>query len=164
MQTNKLPSDKKDLAEKIDKNNEDNYKEKYYRAKAELENYRKFMEKQKLEYIKFANEEIILEFLKVYDDLKRAINSMDSHDKNIEAIKKGLKLILENFRKILEKQGVKPIECIGEIFDPNKHEVLMVEKSTKSFPDGLIIEELEEGYTLNGKIIRPSRVKIIKNN
>ncbi|MHA1270104.1 MAG: nucleotide exchange factor GrpE [Candidatus Helarchaeota archaeon] len=152
----------------LDDNNQSNnekidYYEKYLKAKADLENYKKFCEKQKSDYIKYANEKLLLEILKIYDDLKRAIKSMNNHNNNIEKIKTGLKLILENFRHLIEKEGIRSINCVGEEFDPNLHECVMVENSDEPLPDDLIIEELEEGYTLNGKVIRPSRVKIIKN-
>ena len=144
------------------KSQDEDYKEKYLRSKAELENYRKFMERQNSDYIKFANQKIILEFLKIYDDLKRSVLSMDGHNNDISKIKNGIKMILDNFKMLLDKNGIKSIESIGKNFNPDFHECIMIEKS-ESLPDNLIIDELEEGYCLNGKIIRPSRVKIIKN-
>ena len=70
-------------------------------------------------------------------------------------------MILENFRKVLKEEGVETIDCTGS-FDPCKHECMMVEKN-ETLPDDKIIEELQEGYCLNEKVIRPSRVKISKN-
>ena len=105
--------------------------------------------------------EIILEFLNIFDDLKRAVRSIDRPDSKIEKIKNGLELILDNFNKVLEKEGVKQIDCIGEHFNPNFHECVMTEES-ETLPNNLIIEELREGYCLNDRIIRPSRVKITK--
>lgn len=138
------------------------YKEKYLRSKAELENYRRFMEKQKADYIKFANERLIIKFLEIYDDLKRAIKSMDEDDAAPEPIIEGLKMILHNMRKVLEEEGVESICAIGEKFDPNLHECVMIERN-ESLQDEIICDELQEGYRLNNKVIRPSRVKIIKN-
>lgn len=137
------------------------YKDKYLRAKAELENYRKFMERQKSDYIKYSNEKLIIEFLRIYDDLKRAIKVIDNEDLRKEDIESGLKMILENFRKVLSEQGVETIDCTG-LFDPCKHECMMIEKN-ETLPDDTITEELQEGYCLNGKVIRPSKVKINKN-
>lgn len=159
---NKNQIDMENISENSETQAQVDYKEKYLRAIAELANYKKFMEKQKSDYIKYANERLIIEFLRVYDDLIRAYNSINNNTNPLE-IKSGLKLIIENFGKILEKEGVRRIECIGQKFDPQKHECLIVEEiNSPDIEDDIVIEELEKGYYLNGKVIRPSRVKIIK--
>ncbi|MBD3230936.1 MAG: nucleotide exchange factor GrpE [Candidatus Lokiarchaeota archaeon] len=157
-------NDTKEIKDKKNKDHKNSidYKEKYLRAKAELENYRKFTERQKADYIKFANERLIIKFLEIYDDLKRAIKSMEENDDAPEPIIEGLKMILQNMRKALEEEGVESICAIGKKFDPNLHECVMIEKD-ESLQDDVVCDELQEGYRLNNKVIRPSRVKIIKN-
>lgn len=128
----------------------------YLRLQAEFENYKKFMERQKVNCLKFGNEKLLKEFIKLYDDLKRALNGHEASE-----LTHGLKLILENFHALLKCQGVEPIEAEGKEFDPSVHECLMVEHDP-SLPDGTITEVLEEGYYLNDKVLRPAKVKINK--
>ena len=128
------------------------YLNQYKYLKADFENYRKMMEKDKLNVVQYANQKLILELLTVIDDIENAINKT----KNNEQI--GLKIILDNLTKILESNGLKLIECIGKKFDPYCHEVLIKEKSNEE--DEIIIEEIQKGYMFNNKVIRHSKVKI----
>lgn len=128
----------------------------FLRLQAEFENYKKFMERQKINYLKFGNEKLIKEIIKLYDDLKRALRGL-----NDSQLTHGLKLILKNFSALLKNEGVEPIEAEGKEFNPAMHECMMVEQNP-SLPDGTITDVLEEGYCLNGKVLRPSKVKINK--
>ncbi|NVM27858.1 MAG: nucleotide exchange factor GrpE [Candidatus Helarchaeota archaeon] len=132
--------------------------EKYLRLLAEFENYKKFMERQKTNCLKFGNEKLLKAILKIYDDLKRALNG-HVHADFPQA--DGLKLILENLSTLLKSEGVEPIEAEGRAFNPAVHECIMVEQDP-SLPEGEITEVLEEGYYLNDKVLRPARVKINK--
>ncbi len=129
--------------------------DKYLRLQAEFDNYKKFMDRQKSQYLKFATERILKAILKIYDDLKRAYNGYAgfSHDD-------GLKLILENLSALLKSEGVEPIKAEGS-FNPELHESILIERNP-ALPDGQITEVLEEGYYLNGKVLRPSKVKVNK--
>ena len=117
---------------------------------ADFDNYRKNFEKEKKDIIKLANENLIKEFLVVLDDLERAERENGNN--------KGLSLLYKNFLNILEKNGLKKIECLGRKFNPNLHEVLMKEESEED--EGIILEEFQKGFILNSKVIRPSQVKI----
>lgn len=128
--------------------------DKLLRLQADFENYRKFTERQKAEYLKFGTQRILKELIKIYDDLKRAIK--DHQDSPLYC---GLKLILNNFSALLKSEGVVPIPAEGEIFNPDRHECMMV-GDDPSAPEGTITEVFEEGYYLNGKVLRPSKVKI----
>ncbi|MHA1649403.1 MAG: nucleotide exchange factor GrpE [Candidatus Helarchaeota archaeon] len=131
-------------------------RDKYLRLKAEFANYQKFIERQKSEYLKYGTERILKELIKIYDDLKRALKDLKDPE-----LAHGLKLILNNFSTLLKREGVEPIEAEGKMFNPDIHECMMVERDP-SFPDGAVTEVLEDGYYLNGKVLRPSKVKINK--
>ena len=123
---------------------------------ADFDNYRKFFEKEKEKIIELANENLIKEFLVINDDFEKALQSIEN-EKN----KKGLELLHKNFLKILENHGVKKIDALGKIFNPYYHEALLREKSDKE--DGVILEEIQPGYTLKSKVIRYSKVKVADN-
>ncbi|HUY01366.1 MAG TPA: nucleotide exchange factor GrpE [Candidatus Deferrimicrobium sp.] len=128
---------------------------KFLRLTAEFENYQKFMERQKADYLKYGTERILREIIKIYDDLKRALKGKNDDSQNTN----GLKLILNNFSALLKREGVNPIEAEGAKFNPDLHECMMVEQNP-SADDETITEVLEDGYFLNGKVMRPARVKI----
>jgi len=135
------------------KKQSETYLEQYKYLKADFENYKKMMEKEKEIIIKNANEGILIELLSILDDMENAIkNSKNDNERN------GIKIIFDNFLKILEKNGLKKIDTLNKKFDPFYHEALLKEKSDKE--DGIIIEEIQKGYTFNDKVIRHSKVKI----
>ncbi len=103
---------------------------------------------------------MLKKLIKHYEDLLRAFNVLDLIEKG-ESVKKGFKMIIENFEKFLEEEGVKPMLSEGEKFDPYKHEALLVEENEK-FLENTIIEELNKGYFLNNKVLKPAGVKISK--
>jgi molecular chaperone GrpE len=146
----------------IEKNIEDIQKEleeklnqlKYLQA--DFDNYKKQFEKEKEIIIKLANENLIKELIIILDDFEQALKQIEN-EKN----KEGLELLHKKFFNILEKHGLKKIEALGNKFDPNFHEALMKEISDKE--NGTIIEELQKGFMLKSKVIRPSRVKIAEN-
>jgi len=123
---------------------------------AEFDNYKKRAIKERADLIKFAWEPAAREFLQVADNLERAIGHIPAEtDKNLV---EGLNLVLNQFRGILEKQGVKPIESLGTCFDPNLHEAVGQEDSTE--PSGNVVKEHQKGYSLHGRLLRPARVVI----
>ena len=126
------------------------------RLQAEFENYKKRIEKEKLEFVKFANEELVLRILPVIDSFELALQNTNSHDEFV----KGIKLIYTQLFSMLESLGVQKIKAQGEKFDPYKHEVLLQEQSNRE--EGIIIEELQKGYLLGEKVIRHAKVKISK--
>jgi len=129
--------------------------EKFLRLQAEFENYKKFMERQKISYLNYGMEGILKELINIYDDLKRAVIAYDPK------LTEGLALILNNFSALLKREGVEVIEAEGKKFNPDLHESLMVEYDP-SVEDEIITGVLEEGYMLKGKVLRPSKVKINK--
>lgn len=134
----------------------DDYHSQLQRMQADFENYKKRSEKDLKEYIRYANENLILKILDTYEDLKRALKSEKPED-----LKEGVELIYKKLKDILEGEGLQEIRAEGEKFDPFKHEALMVEDH-QDYDDGTVIEELGKGYTLDSKVIKYSKVKVCK--
>lgn len=125
--------------------------------RSDFDNYRKWSEKEKGAIIALANESLIRDLLVVLDDFERALPSLEQ-EKNRE----GIFMIQKKLVKILEAYGLHPIDCVGKKTDPAFHEVLCREPSTKA-PDS-IISEIERGYLLKSKVIRPAKVVIAENS
>ena len=139
------------------------YKDKYVRLLAEFDNMRKRHERERMELIKYAHEEVIVECLKLYDDLDRSLLAFKSKEGMDANLVKGLEMVYNNMKELMGKYEVKPIEVKGKPFDPNTQEVLL-QQETAEFPDGVVMEELEKGYTLGGRVVRTAKVKVAKNN
>lgn len=136
----------------------DEYLDGWKRAKAELINYKKDEAKRFEIAIKFANERLIRDLIIVLDSFDLALMSFDGGD---EKIKKGVYLIKAQLEDALKQNGAERLVVnIGEQFDPLRHEVIAAVESSEAH--GIILEEIEKGYQLSGKIIRPARVKVAK--
>jgi len=147
------------LKEEADKAKE--HWDKMLRLQAEFENTRKRLEKDKQDFIKFANERIISELLNILDDLERTVELAQTKHQDLSSFLKGVEMILAHLYELLKEYGVKPIEAEGKIFDPNFHEALM-QVEDKDLPEHTIVEELQKGYLLNDRVIRTSKVKVSK--
>lgn len=122
----------------------------WQRAKADLINYKKEQEKKNSDLFKFANENLILEILPVLDSFEEAMK----HSKD-----EGIQQLYNQLKNILKSNGLEEIKAVGEKFEPEFHEAAEEVKGKKS---GIVIEEIQKGYKLNNKVIRPSWVKISK--
>jgi len=132
--------------------------DKYLRSVAELDNYKKRAIKEKADIIKYGKEELVKDILPFMDSLDRALG----HDTgDIQAFKDGIALIQDQLLCCLKKHGVERIETAGADFDPNFHEALMQVESDQH-EDNKIVNEMEKGYLLNGRLVRPSRVCVCK--
>ena len=118
------------------------------RLQADFENFKKINEKKSKDIIKFANEPLIKNILDSYEDLERALEN-------------GVELIYSKIKDVLTKEGLEEIPAKGEKFDPFKHEALMV-ANDENVENGYIIDELMKGYTLKGKVIKYSKVRVCK--
>ena len=128
-------------------------------AQADIENLRKRYDRQVDEVRKHCTESLILELLDVVDELELAVKSGRSSN-SAEAVIQGVEMTLKKLRKVLENEGVSPIECVGKPFDPLKHDA--VAKIEKEGVEGCtIVEEVRKGYTKGEKVIRPSVVKVV---
>ncbi len=134
----------------------DEYLEGWKRAKADFINYQKEEVKRFEAIIKFANEELIKDLVPVLDSFDLSLTVFEAQG----LVEKGMYLVRSQLEDILKKRGLEKIKVIGEKFDPAFHEAI-AEVEVKAEP-GTVIEEIEKGYKLNGKVIRPARVKIAK--
>ncbi len=129
---------------------------KYLYLYAEFENLKKRMQKERQDLLKFGWEQVALDLLQVLDNLERAQSHLPpGTDKNLAD---GLKMVVDQFKSTLHRQGLHGIESISKSFDPHFHEAIAHEESEK--PEGTIINELSRGYTLNGRLLRPARVTV----
>jgi len=135
--------------------------DKMLRNQADLENTRKRLEREKQDFIKFANEALLLDLLNVLDDLERTVNLAGSSETNLSAFLKGVEMILAHLYEMLKVHGVKPIEAEGKIFDPNFHEALM-QVENNDLPEHTIVEELQKGYLIHERVLRTAKVKVSK--
>ena len=135
------------------------YKDSLQRLQAEFENYKKRIDKDKVQFRQFAAAEVVKSFLPVLDSFELALKSIvGNHDKLV----KGIELIYGQFYSVLESQGLRPIKAVGERLDPYKHEVLMQEPTADVNKDGIVTEEFQKGYMLNDIVLRYSKVKVLK--
>ncbi|MDR0374612.1 MAG: nucleotide exchange factor GrpE [Treponema sp.] len=140
-------------------------KDQYLRKVADFENFRKRMNREKQEAIEYANTSLLLDIILVVDDFERALRAAPENAENwtvkdFQAFYEGVSMIEKRLSSQLEnKWGLKRFDSAGEIFDPNRHEALMVEKSSE-VSEAKVAEDLIKGYTLKDRIIRPAKVKV----
>jgi molecular chaperone GrpE len=144
-----LEETRKELAEGQDK---------FLRLAAEFDNYKKRTAREFSGLIQNANEELIAQLIPVLDNFERALDAAQSSE-DFDSFHKGVELIHQQLKDVLEKQGVKEIEALGEPFDPHKHEAVMMVEKEKT-PSETVVEEVERGYMLNDKVLRPSKVAV----
>ncbi|MDD2586987.1 MAG: nucleotide exchange factor GrpE [Syntrophomonadaceae bacterium] len=151
-----------DLKEQLKKEQEESKKnhELYLRALAEAENTRKRAAREREDYIKYAALPFIKKMLPVIDDLDRAV-SMSEASNDYDALNKGVELITKRLHAVLDNEGVELIPALGEPFDPQYHQPLLVEENSE-YAENTVIEELEKGYKMHDRVIRPSLVKVSK--
>lgn len=152
-----------DELEKCRKEAAENY-DKYLRVSADFDNYKKRMARDRADLIQYGNEKLIRDLLPVLDSLGRALDHAAEPDVDSSAspLIEGLRLLEKQFLSVLENNGVQPIQARGERFDPNFHEALFQVDTTEG-ESNLVVDELEKGYLLNGRLLRPSKVSVSKN-
>jgi len=126
------------------------------RLQAEFENYKKYVEKSKTDFVKYAQSDIIEKLLPILDSFELALKNTSK-----EEFIKGIELIYSQLYSLLEKQGLKKIQAKGKL-DPHLHEVLLKEECDKE--EDTILEELQKGYMLGDKVLRHSKVKVSKDD
>ena len=153
---------KAELIKKIEKVQEasDKNLDLYIRSQAEIDNVKKRYQKERQDLVKFANESLIKQLLPVVDNLEKAITHSQDED-SIEAIREGVDLTLKGLMDILQKAGVETVEAVDEQFDPNFHEAVS-EMADDGIKPGTVIKDLQKGYILNQRLIRPSMVIVSK--
>lgn len=152
-------SEYKELKAAAEKSND--FQDKLLRSQADFENMRKRLEREKQDFLKYANEGIVLELLNVLDDLERVINLAEDKHEDLNAFLKGVEMILAHLYELLKMHGVKPVEAEGKVFDPDYHEALM-QVENKDLPENTIVEVLQKGYLMYERVIRTAKVKVSK--
>jgi len=133
-------------------------KDRMLRVAADFENYRKRIEREKSEYLKYANERLMRDLLPVVDNLTRAVGSARGSDET-GAIADGVELVLQGLMEALKKFGVMPMKTVEQTFDPLFHEALQTAESDEVEP-GTIIDEVQCGYTMFERVLRPAMVVV----
>ena len=133
----------------------------YLRARADLENYRKRAQRDKEDLAKFANENILREILPVLDNLERAVEHAGRDDNAQGVLFEGVRMTVDMFGRLIERFGVVPITTVGEAFDPSRHEAVGQIESAEHAPN-TVVQELQKGYLLNDRLLRPAMVMVAK--
>jgi len=153
-----------DLAEKL-KQKEQEAQENYdrlLRVSAEFENYKKRTSRDMEEFRKYSNQSLIKEMLSVVDNLELAMNSTNGHKTIDKGLLDGLAMTHKEILKVFEKFNVKPISAKGQPFDPTFHEAVMQEE-TDEFPANTVVNELQKGYLIHDRLLRPSMVVVARS-
>jgi molecular chaperone GrpE len=137
------------------------YYDRFLRCAAEMENLKKRQEKERADLVQFANENICKELLPVLDNLERALEHGRRYEAP-EALLEGLELVHQNFLKTLGKFGVTPIDSLGQQFDPALHHAVM-EEEAPALADQTITKELQRGYLMQTRLLRPAMVVVSRN-
>ncbi|MEE9498184.1 MAG: nucleotide exchange factor GrpE [Nitrospinaceae bacterium] len=124
------------------------------RMRAETDNLRKRLQREKQDSVQFANERLIKQLIPIFENLDRALKAPDT---NIESLKEGVQLTSNQLLALFKKENVEPIQAVGEPFDPSVHEVLSQIESN-DHDENTVIEECSKGYRMNGRILLPARV------
>ena len=151
------PADLKQLVQKMEQENSA-LENKYLRAYADFENYKKRATRDQEDLVKYSNERLIREFLPVVDSLERAL----SHSEDTEVPAKfleGLTLILKQFQEVLARLDVMPVDSLHQPFDPARHQAIS-QVETDAHPEGTVAEEIQKGYWIKGRMLRPALVVV----
>jgi molecular chaperone GrpE len=133
----------------------------YLRARADLENYRKRAQREKEDLSRFANENLLREILPVADNLERALEHARQGDSDSGSLLQGVEMTLGQLQRVIEKFGAIPVRSVGEPFDPARHEALGQVESAEH-PPNTVVQELQRGYLLNDRLLRPAMVMVAK--
>ncbi|MEZ4485347.1 MAG: nucleotide exchange factor GrpE [Syntrophotaleaceae bacterium] len=131
----------------------------YLRERAELDNYRKRMQREKEDLARCANENLLREMLPILDNLERAVSHAEQNQEG--GLLEGVQMTLDQFRKTMERFGVVPVAAVGEPFSPEFHEAMGQMESSEHAPN-TVMQEMQKGYTLNDRLLRPALVMIAK--
>lgn len=147
---------RKQLAEKLRLSEEQNL-----RLRAEFANYKKRMEREQFEHADYLKVNIFNKMLPILDDFKQMLEKSNSNENEVSVIE-GAKMIYEKFLQILEREGISKIEALGQEFDPNIHEALMMRPTENQDDNDKVIEVFQDGFVLNDRLIRPTKVVVGK--
>ena len=144
--------------EALKKAAEEHY-QRYLRTQADFDNFRRRTRQEKEEFAKSASQSLIERLLPIVDNFERAI-AASRENSDFEALAKGVDMIARQLVQVLEAEGLKAIEAVGQPFDPEQHQAVMTVEAEDGQESGIVVEELQKGYKLKDKVIRPSMVKV----
>lgn len=136
------------------------YYDKYLRLQAEFDNAKKRFEKDKGDLLRYANDGFLLDFLPILDNLEASEKHI-KEAKDFKAVQEGVDMIQQQIQKFLKDIGVERVKTVGEKFDPHMHDAVEADEAAEG-EDGKVIAELKPGYRMNGRLLRPALVRIIK--
>ncbi len=139
----------------------DEAKDKYIRLFADFDNMRKRHERERVNLIKYAHEEVIIEFLGFLEDFERTIAAAKNNPHETKSLLQGMEMVYGRMQQLLKKYDVREIEALGKKFDHSCHEALMVEDSPDQ-EDGIVLEVFQKGYMLGDRVARTAKVKVSK--
>jgi molecular chaperone GrpE len=155
------PVDFEKLLEAEKKRSED-YLTRLKYLQADFENIKKRFEREKEQTKSYCTERIVTQLLDVVDELELAVKVANCADNSQKNLVEGVEMTLKKLRKVLEQEGVCPIECtVGTVFDPSNHNAIAADESNE-VKECTVIEEIRKGYNMKGKVLRPSTVKVAK--
>lgn len=150
-----------DLQDEVNtlKSKAEEYLQMAQRVQADFDNFRRRTLQERSDLMKYSSQRLATNLLPILDNFERAVSSSGN---DAAQLKEGIDLIFRQLREVLEKEGVQAMDAVGKEFDPNFHEAVMQESSAEH-PDNVIIEELQKGYMLADRVIRPAMVKVAKS-
>lgn len=148
----------KELQDKLDEQARtiEDYINALKRLQADFENYIKRVGKEKEEFVSYSNHKLIAKLLIITDDFEKALSAVKKGSKEVA---EGVEMIHKQLNKVLQEEGVAPIEAVGTKLDPFKHDVIDVVTGNE---EGIIVEEIQRGYMIKEKVLRPAKVRISK--
>lgn len=136
------------------------WKDKYFRALAEIENSRKRLQREKVESQSFAIQNVLLDLLQPIDHLEKALMHAGAASSEVKNWAIGFEMILQRFKQLLQDHGAMPFESVGSQFDPHQHEAVETCPVLNGIQEGTVVEELQKGYKMGVRVMRPARVKV----
>ncbi|UJF35049.1 nucleotide exchange factor GrpE [Paenibacillus hexagrammi] len=143
--------------EQLRAQSEENY-QRFLRVQADFDNFRRRARAEKEDFAKYASLKLIEQLLPIVDNFDRALSS-SKETKDFDSLAKGIDMTFRQLDQVLTQEGLKPIESVGQPFNPEIHQAVM-QVETDEYEEGIVVEELQKGYMLKEKVIRPAMVKV----
>lgn len=155
--------DEAETKEEKEQNEQEDYKKRFYYLAAEMENMKKRFEREKQNLLKYGNEKLLNGLVEVVDNFDRTLQALENEDdKKILNIVEGINMVKNQMTEVLKKNGLEEVEAEGKIFDPNYHEA-MAQQPSEDKEDQEVVSVFQKGYVLNGRLLRPAKVVVAKN-
>jgi len=147
-----------DIAPVVEEEEDESLRDQFVRLQADFANFRNRTQRERLELYQRANEDLLLEILPVLDHYEMGLQTAEQHDAD-KAVVDGFKLVLDQFQNVLNKFNLKPIEAVGEVFDPHKHEAL-THMPSEEYPAETCSNQVRRGYMFGDKLLRAAQVVV----